>query len=75
MGYGVNFAVMFRRAAVFVDKILKGAKPSEIPVEQATQFKSVINDPRAGPVNGVLRTSARGRWTGRGADMRQREFI
>jgi putative ABC transport system substrate-binding protein len=34
---------MFRRAAVFVDKILKGAKPSEIPVEQATQFKSVIN--------------------------------
>jgi putative tryptophan/tyrosine transport system substrate-binding protein len=43
MGYGVNFAVMFRRAAAFVDKILKGAKPSEIPVEQATQFKSVIN--------------------------------
>jgi putative ABC transport system substrate-binding protein len=43
MGYGVNFPVMFRRAAAFVDKILKGAKPSEIPVEQATQFKSVIN--------------------------------
>jgi putative ABC transport system substrate-binding protein len=43
MGYGVNFAVMFRRAAAFVDKILKGAKPSGIPVEQATQFKSVIN--------------------------------
>jgi ABC-type uncharacterized transport system substrate-binding protein len=43
MGYGVNFAVMFRRAAAFVDKILKGAKPSEIPVEQATQFRSVIN--------------------------------
>jgi putative ABC transport system substrate-binding protein len=43
MGYGVNFPVMFRRAAAFVDKILKGAKPSELPVEQATQFKSVIN--------------------------------
>ena len=43
MGYGVNFAVMFRRAAAFVDKILKGDNPGEIPVEQATQFKSVIN--------------------------------
>jgi putative ABC transport system substrate-binding protein len=43
MGYGVNFPVMFRRAAAFVDKILKGAKPSEVPVEQATHFKSVIN--------------------------------
>jgi ABC-type uncharacterized transport system substrate-binding protein len=43
MGYGVNFAVMFHRAAAFVDKILRGAKPGEIPVEQATKFKSVIN--------------------------------
>jgi len=43
MGYGVNFAAMFRRAAVFVDKILKGARPGEIPVEQATKFNFVIN--------------------------------
>jgi putative ABC transport system substrate-binding protein len=43
IGYGVNFADMFRRTAIFVDKILKGAKPGDIPVEQASQFKSVLN--------------------------------
>ena len=43
MGYGVNFAAMFRRAAAFVDKILKGARPGEIPVEQATKFNFVMN--------------------------------
>ena len=43
MGYGVNFAAMFRRAAAFVHKILNGAKPSDIPVEQATKFALVIN--------------------------------
>jgi putative tryptophan/tyrosine transport system substrate-binding protein len=43
MAYGVNFPEMFRRSANFVDKILKGYKPGDIPVEQATKFKSVLN--------------------------------
>jgi putative ABC transport system substrate-binding protein len=43
MGYGVNFADMFHRAAFYVDKILKGGRPADIPVEQATAFKLVLN--------------------------------
>jgi ABC-type uncharacterized transport system substrate-binding protein len=43
MSYGPNFVVLFRHAATFVDKILKGAKPSDLPVEQATKFEFVIN--------------------------------
>ena len=43
MAYGVNFSDMFRRAAVFVDKILKGAKPGEIPVEQAGKIQTIVN--------------------------------
>jgi putative tryptophan/tyrosine transport system substrate-binding protein len=43
MGYGVNFTDMFRRAASYVDKILKGERPADIPVEQATAFKLVLN--------------------------------
>ncbi len=42
-GYGVRFSDFFRRAASFVDKILKGTKPGEIPIEQADKFKSIIN--------------------------------
>lgn len=43
MAYAVDLVEMYRHAAVFVDKLLKGAKPYELPVEQPTKFKFVIN--------------------------------
>jgi putative ABC transport system substrate-binding protein len=43
MAYAVNFSESWRRAAVFVDKIFKGAKPGELPIEQATRFNFVVN--------------------------------
>ena len=43
MSYGVNWPDLFRRTADYVDKILRGTKPADIPVEQPTKFDLIIN--------------------------------
>jgi len=43
MSYAPNFPALWRRAAEYVDKILRGAKPGEIPIEQPTKFDLIVN--------------------------------
>ena len=43
MSYGVSFPDIWRQAPTFVDKILKGARPSDLPIEQASRFELIIN--------------------------------
>ena len=43
MSYGPNYVGLYRRAGYYVDKVLRGAKPADLPVEQSTKFELVIN--------------------------------
>ena len=64
LAYGPNDRTLFRRVAVYVDKILKGAKPSDLPVEQPTKFELVVNLKTAKTLGTTCRLRSRSRRRG-----------
>jgi len=57
LGFGIDFPEIFRRAATFVDKIIKGAKPADLPFERASKFETVVNLKTATAIGIELPTS------------------
>jgi putative tryptophan/tyrosine transport system substrate-binding protein len=57
LGYGIDFAELWRRAATFVDKTIKGAKPTDLPFERASKFETIVNLKTAKAIGVELPTS------------------